>query len=218
MSNRPSTVPSRPRPTRLATPAIAIAFTLVLASSADAAIVVLDLGPAGLNLLGPQANVANFSSRSVNNFPVAGSSLFISNNTGGQYGFEGDGTLELAVYSTSAFMNPRNYAAGSSIDATGSFSGTATSSRFKGLGSTSPDFGPNSYMGFRVTVGTDFLFGWMEVTWTGSTDQFEILAAAYETDLNTAILAGATSYAVPLPGAAGLAACGLLAAARRRRR
>ena len=218
MSKRPSTVPSSHRKPRLTMSATAIAFTLGLATSADAAIVVMDLGPTGLNLLGPQANVANFSSQSVNNFPVSGSQLFIVNNAGGMYGFEGDGTLQLAVYSTSASMNPRNYGFGSSIDATGSFTGSATASRFKDVSFTSPDFGPNSYMGFRVQVGTDFMYGWMEVTWTGATNQFEILAAAYETDLNTSILAGATGGGVPLPGAAGLAACGLLGLGRRPRR
>ena len=87
----------------------------------------------------------------------------------------------------------------------------------------SPDFGAGSFMGFRFGSAGAWNYGWIEITWSWSgnpsTSTFQILGAAYESQVNTAILAGATGGgAVPLPGAAGLAACGLLGLSRRRRR
>ena len=78
--------------------------------------------------------------------------------------------------------------------------------------------GPENGSGCRArTGGGGYRYGWLEVTWDGT--DWAILSGAYESDLNTAILAGATGGgAVPLPGAAGLAACGLLGMSRRRRR
>jgi hypothetical protein len=72
---------------------------------------------------------------------------------------------------------------------------------------TSPDFGSGSYMGFVFGSGSNFNYGWIEVTWSGSTNTFEILAAAYESQANTAILAGDVgSVSAPAPSPASLLA------------
>ena len=117
---------------------------------------------------------------------------------------------------------PHNFAAGSDVSAWSvHWSAGPWRTLFYAEGDLSPDFGPGSFIGFRFGDGANWNYGWIEVTWTwgGSPEDstFQILGAAYESTVNTAILAGATGV-IPLPGAAGLAACGLLGLGRRRRR
>ncbi|MGA0841221.1 MAG: hypothetical protein ACO3P1_15140, partial [Pseudomonadales bacterium] len=38
--------------------------------------------------------------------------------------------------------------------------------------------------------GSDFNYGWLEVTWDGSTQNWQILSGAYENTVNTAIAGG----------------------------
>jgi hypothetical protein len=55
-------------------------------------------------------------------------------------------------------------------------------------------------MGFRTSQNN---YGWLEVTWTASSNQFQILSGAYEDQVGVAILAGAGGpgpAAVPEPG------------------
>ena len=55
-------------------------------------------------------------------------------------------------------------------------------------------------MGFRTGQGN---YGWLEVTWTARSQQFQILSGAYESEAGVAILAGAGGAgpaAVPEPG------------------
>ena len=66
----------------------------------------------------------------------------------------------------------------------------------------SPDFGSNTYMGFRSYSGPDFfIYGYLEVTWVSATDTFTIWGGAYESDYNVGITIPSTpSAAVPEPG------------------
>jgi len=67
-----------------------------------------------------------------------------------------------------------------------------------------PDWGPGSFAGFRFgDDATGWNYGYIEATWDTATQTFEILSAAYETQLNTPILAGAVP--VPEPGTATMA-------------
>jgi hypothetical protein len=55
-------------------------------------------------------------------------------------------------------------------------------------------------MGFKTAQGN---YGWLEVTWAGATDTFQIYSGAYESVAGVAILAGDTgggTSAVPEPG------------------
>ena len=55
-------------------------------------------------------------------------------------------------------------------------------------------------MGFQTSQGN---YGWLAVTWTASSDQFQILSGAYESEAGVGIRAGAGGpgpAAVPEPG------------------
>ena len=73
-------------------------------------------------------------------------------------------------------------------------------SLFRVFSDVSPDFDPGSYMGFKTAQGN---YGWLEVTWTAASNEFEIFSGAYEDQVGVAILAGAGGpepAAVPEPG------------------
>ena len=167
--------------------------------SAEAAIVTIDIGPSGFNIEGVNAGLAPSSSGSVSNFPLSGGGtlvLYNFPNGKGAVGFSG-----LAFATTSLSGDPFDFSGGATIGS--SFSGTwgVTSSLFKYYGSTSPNFGANSYLGFRTAQGN---YGWMEATWDGTDYQF--YSAAYEDVVGTSIRAGATgSVAVPEIDPNGLA-------------
>ena len=82
--------------------------------------------------------------------------------------------------------NPINFAAGTLIDATaggGAFYNDY-STAFKTSIFVSPDFGPNSFLGFKDGLGR---YGYIETTWNSTTKVFQILSAAYESDVGVAI-------------------------------
>ena len=94
---------------------------------------------------------------------------------------------------------PVNFTLNQSISSSANWAGYPDS-LFKDMGTVSPDFGSGSYMGFKTAQGN---LGWLEVTWAGATDTFQIYSGAYESVANVAILAGDTgggTSAVPEPG------------------
>lgn len=209
---------------RMCAGAALLAAALASTSETHAAIQALDLGPSGFNLLGVNAGIAGSNFRTVSNFPVAGCQLEVySRGSWGYSGLDGDsGGGNDLKFAVNAFSNasPRNFASGATIDGTALFSGYSSYTCFKYNSSVSANFNAGSFMGFRFTTdsGATFHYGWLEVLWDGT--DWEILAGAYETTAGAAILAGAGGGGggVPLPGAAGLAACGLIGLGRRRRR
>lgn len=112
-------------------------------------------------------------------------------------GLEGDDGLFFAI--DGGYASPRNFSLGASIDSSASFPAYTYYTRFRDGGDISPDFGPNSYMGFLTATGN---YGWLEATWESASSQFQILSGAYESDAGVAILAGqgAGPAAVPEPG------------------
>jgi len=87
--------------------------------------------------------------------------------------------------------------------------------------SFSPDFGPNSFIGFRFASLGGFKYGYIEVLWnwtgTPSTSSFQLLSAAYEDQANTAIVTPAGSV-VPEPTSMAIFGLGALGMAYRARR
>jgi hypothetical protein len=70
----------------------------------------------------------------------------------------------------------------------------------------SPNFGPGSFIGFRVQRASPsgYNYGYFRVTWDNVTNDFQILSGAYESTPNTPI-------AVPEPATMALAGIGALA-------
>ena len=180
--------------------AAGIGAAAATAPTADAAIVLIDIGPGGFNIGGINAGLANGTDTTRNNFPTLGEGqLQIRDNFGGIIGMAGYDGLGFAYNGVRAA--PVNFALNSPIDGNSSFGSWFGYTAFRYIDYTnidSPDFGPGSYMGFRTNSGN---YGWLEVTWTAKTSQFQILSGAYEDVAGVTILAGDTggSAAVPEP-------------------
>lgn len=189
-------------------------------SAVEAAIIVLDVGPGGFNIEGVNAGLAPGGYQMIP-FPTSSQywlGLF-NDYTNGYFSLLGIGMgPRSGVAFTGGPASPRNFAAGEIIDASATFTSGFYEPMFRVqtpyTAVLSPDFGPDSYLGFRSTGGN---YGWLEVTWDQATAEFEVLAAAYETQVGVGIAAGA----VPEPPVGALAALALGGAAyarwRRRR-
>ncbi len=77
-----------------------------------------------------------------------------------------------------------------------------------------PVLNTTRYLGFRLNVGADYRFGWIEFVNAGGS--ITVSRWAYESDVNTGITAGASGGVVP--GLGGLAALACGAAGMRRSR
>ena len=185
-----------------------------LASSAQAGVVTLDLTRAGSNqvdITGVNGGAAFTFGRNAYDFFLPGNRLTALNNFYFNWGISGSYGLELGTLGAKA--SPQAFSQGDNI---GSSTSTAWrtgfyNSSFRVGVTESPAFGANTYMAMRSTVGTDFYYGWIEVTWDPNTDQFRLISAAYEDTPNTAILAGDTSGGpAPVPEPASSAVVALL--------
>ncbi len=186
-------------------------------ATTEAAVVNLNLGPTGFNLQGINAGVTAGTYQLVFNFPFAGPDMSVYNgyNTTFGFGVGPGGGLGIAA---SAPQRPTNFGPSTTVGNTATFDTSPYTSVFRRGPSVSPDFGANSYLGFRATSGSNSYYGYMEVTWSATADQFELLSAAYESTPNTPIV---TPAAVPEPSAiaaAGVAALALGAGAIRKAR
>ena len=80
---------------------------------------------------------------------------------------------------------------------------------------------PRLFLGVEIANGSDVNYGWIDVSWSGLTGAV-IHGYAYETDVNTAIIAGATESSGPVvpgaPTAVGLVGLAAGAAGIRRKR
>ena len=186
------------------------------ARNAQAAIVIIDISPTGFNIGGDNGGIPNDDFLIVDNFPISPNDIFIANNY--YFGFfNGLGASSGISFAAGANdATPVKFALNQLIGS-GSDYQAGGQTWFKYLSSVSPDFGPGSYMGFRTSQTN---YGWLEVTWTASLAQFQILSGAYEDTPNVAILAGAGPAAVPEPGtwAAAALLAGGAAFARWRKR
>ena len=181
-----------------------------VATSAEAGVVSIDITNPDISGVNGGVSAGQYAKFV---WPIAGSGFIrIANNYFGGYRglngeYNGSGRLQFAI--SGGNTSPRNFSAGYQIDSNAAWSQSASYTSFRYQSSTAPVFGPNSFMGMRFSTnsGTDWYYGWVEVTWNGS-DEFEILAAAYEDTLNTPILAGNTGGggAVPEPASGAVVA------------
>jgi hypothetical protein len=178
--------------------ATGIGAGIVATPVAEAAIVTIDITTNGFGLAGPNAGVSYGGSTTNPNFPISGGGKLYASNYTFKKGFYAENGL---VFSTNSLdTSPVKFTPNESIGALANWSESLGPSYFKIYGSESPDFGPGSYMGFKTAQGN---YGWLEVTWAGATDTFQIYSGAYESVANVAILAGDTgggTSAVPEPG------------------
>ncbi len=163
------------------------------AQNAKAELITINIGPTGFNIGGIGGGVANGASAVVANFPISNNDLAIFNNsTGGAFsGLASEGGLSFA--SGTGTATPERFGPNATIGSSSSYS-SGFESLFKFVGEgVSSDFGPNSYMGFKTSQGN---YGWLEVTWTASSGEFQILSGAYESVADTSIV---TPAAAPIP-------------------
>lgn len=185
--------------------AVGLQASALAASAVEAGIVQVDIGPTGANIAGVNAGLAPGGGRQ-QVFPSSDQYwLGVFNNyTNGYVSLLGLAMgPNSGVAFTGGYASPRNFAFDEVIDSTASFTSGFYQPVFRltlpSGTSVSPDFGPNSYIGFRTNFNR---YGWMEVTWSQASAQFQILSAAYEDQAGVAIRAGQ----VPEPGAGSLAA------------
>ena len=187
-----------------------------VASTASAAVVQLDIS----SISGPNAGVASLALGYVT-FNSLGASIpgglglynnvfeaiGISPGIGGGFASAGAGMVT-------------NFSKGDLIDSASNFSAFRSTTTFYSYSYlnysapdiyTSPDFGPDSFIGFRTA---DDRYGWLEVTWDSNTYIFQILGGAIEDQPGVGIQAGA----IPEPSTAVLSLGALAAGVFRRRR
>lgn len=214
----PATDSRRPTPRRLDLYLAAGFPTSMLAATvAEAAIVQIDVGPTGFNLGGVNGGVALGSTRQIA-FPTSSQYwLGLFNNYSDSSGYFTIRGLAMGPTAGIAFnggyVAPRNFSRDAVIDATATFTSDHLRSVFRvqtpNVTVVSPDFGPDSFIGFRSSQGS---YGWLEVTWDQAASEFQILSGAYEDQPGVGIRAGV----VPEPASGSLAAlvCGGAAFAR----
>jgi hypothetical protein len=156
--------------------------TGALATSAEATPVSIDVS----SISGVNGGVSAGAAAAKNDFPTNGGGfllLFNGYTSGGGRGPSSGLLMNGAgpgIAAGNLNATPVNFAAGALIDATaggGTFVSSYGQTLFKYMANVSPDFGPNSFLGFRDDLGR---FGYIETTWNSTSNQFQILSAAYE--------------------------------------
>jgi hypothetical protein len=184
--------------------AAGLGASTIATSNVEAAIVVIDIGPTGFNIGGINGGLTSGTRISRTSFPLnGGGSIQLFNNYNGYTGMDGNDGLVFAI--NGGYASPRKFALNASIDSSATFSGLSDNSVFKYGDNISTSFNSGSYMGFKTAPSTN-MYGWLEVTWSSKSSQFQILSGAYENTPGVAILAGDTGAAVPEPSTWALSA------------
>jgi hypothetical protein len=140
----------------------------------------------------------------INPFVLSGTRLLIFNGFDSLQNFGlvvDDGIAGIAATGTDIFAEPIKFTAGATIGGSSTYSST-TSTVFSTLVRTVGDFGANSFLGFRTSAGQ---YGYIEVTWTASTNTFRLISAAYESTPGVAIQTPGGQAPVPEPASAMIA-------------
>lgn len=187
-----------------------------LGTSSQAAVVSIDLtGYTGDNMgIAPGPGAYPTGRLTINNFGGSGTKLIAFNNVYGNYtglsvqSMAGGSTPVGTLITTGSGSNdtPINVGAGVAVGpSSGYFAEGYSSTVFKNSLRSAPDFGPNSFIGFRTVAGQ---YGYIEVLWTASTSTFKLVSAAYESTPGVAIQTpgGGGGGAVPEPASGAVVA------------
>jgi hypothetical protein len=132
-------------------------------------------------------------------YAIPGVDLFAANGWNGFNGVTINNSAGIGgILATGKFGStnvPINVGPGVAIGASsGDFADSLGATSFKSNFRTAPDFGPNSFLGFKTASGK---YGYIEVLWTASTNTFKLVSAAYESDAGVAIQTPGGGGAVP---------------------
>jgi len=111
------------------------------------------------------------------------------------------------------FDTPVKFNAGEVIGSSSLFQSAYSPTVFRNPFRTVADFGANSFLGFKDSLGR---YGYIEVTWDSSTDKFRMISAAYESVAGVGIQT--PGGAVPEPTSMAMFLLGGLGVAYRVRR
>jgi len=156
----------------------------------------LDLGP-----LTPGTTNSLYAFSNLSDFP--GSVTGLSLQSGGGIAATGFGS----------FDTPVKFNAGEVIGSSSFFVDSYSPTVFRNPFRTVGDFGANSFLGFKDSLGR---YGYIEVTWDSSTDKFRMISAAYESVAGVGIQT--PGGAVPEPTSMAMFLLGGLGVAYRVRR
>jgi len=168
-----------------------------LAASSEAGVISIDLtGKTGDNMGVSSGGFQNFYDVLPN-----GQQLFVTNGYGGNTGLSVQGVGGIANSGGASFNTPVKFGSGATIDSSSYFVNAYVPTTFKNNLRTVPDFGANSFLGFKTASGQ---YGYFEVTWTASTNTFKLISAAYESTPGVGIQT--PGGAVPEPASGAIAA------------
>lgn len=189
------------RSTRLEAYLAAGVGAMGLVASSEAAVIPIDLtGKTGDNMGAGPGQFQDF-------YDVLPNSqrLSVLNNYG-NYGMRGLSVQNgggIAATGGNSFATPVKFGAGETIGSSSTFYDSYSPTVFKSTWRTGPDFGPNSFLGFKTASGQ---YGYFEVLWTNSTNTFKLISAAYESTPGVAIQTPGGGGAVPEPASGAIAA------------
>lgn len=202
-----------------------MALLIATAGQLQAAVITINLAAAGIdsvNITGLNAG-KTFGSARTEVLGFVGTNELRIRFDSARIGLDPEDNMSIAI--NGGITSAHRFGAGATID--GSFggvwnSGNSNTAFYNGDSvSFSPDFGPNSFIGFRFASGGGFKYGYIEVLWnwtgTPSTSSFQLLSAAYEDQENTAIVTPGGSV-VPEPTSMAIFGLGALGMAYRARR
>jgi hypothetical protein len=156
--------------------------------------------------------------------PAGGVDYFYFNGGDNQLTIFNNYSLGLSGFSINLAANsgiaasgnlPLKFGAGQSIGSSSSYSRDLFVTTFKNFSRVSPDFGPNSFLGFKDSAGR---YGYFEVTWTAATQSFRLLSGAYESTAGVAIRTPGGVTPVPEPSSVLFASVSVVGAAVKRYR
>jgi hypothetical protein len=190
--------------------------SLLCGSHAFAGVISIDL----TGLTGQNGGLAAGTWTRINNFPSdATSKLDIYNGSnegffGNAYGLSMQTANGGGIAVSGGFCTPIKFGGGAIIDGTSYYEDSQFPSLFGTIfGNKAPVFGPNSFLGFKDSLGR---FGYIEVTWDG-VDKFKLISAAYESTPGVGIQTP-VGGAVPEPTSMAIFGLGALGMAYRARR